>query len=125
MAEPGAAVRDRVHRHLLEWQYEVGSQRIHIANGYQGLPAPLMTMLQQQVDDNQQHISGWAAAQGFKLNKNGHLADRRLSPTEALIGVLAADPAAQGQGAVLGAYRYNRDSAVAHGLPSGVSRRIG
>ncbi len=35
--------------------------------------------------------------------------------------LLDADPAAQGQGGVLGAYNYNRESAVAHGLPSGVA----
>jgi len=102
IADSEIDVRERVHRHLLEWQYELGSQTYHINHGYQGLPAAEMGQLQQWVDDNQRRITGWAAAQNLNLTKNGHLADRRLSPTEALIGVLDADAAAQGQGGVLG-----------------------
>lgn len=122
IADPAIDARERVHLHLLEWQYELNNQRSHIKKGFQGLPAPLMTALQDWVDDNQKRIAAWAASHGFELSKSGLvLATPRLGPTEALVALLDADPAAQGHGGVLGAYNYNRESAVAHGLPSGVA----
>lgn len=123
LTEPGIGSLERVRRNLMEQQYELRHQQGLLgANGpYQALPQVEKTALQQWVNDGQTRIGDWA--QSVHLATQGNFLDGgRVGPTDLLVQLFDADPTApHGQGAVLAAYNYNKESAVAHGLPSGVA----
>ncbi len=122
IAEPGIGALDRVRLHLLERQYEMAHQSQLYAGPFKVLPAELYDAGKAYLDKGKTSMIEWATTAGLAVT-SGQVAGPRVGPRELIVRVLESDTAAPGTGeaAMLGAYHYNRLSAVAHGLPSGVS----
>ncbi len=122
IAAPGVDALDRVRLHLLERQYEIAHQTQLYAGPFKALPAEIYDVGKKDLDTRRTSMITWAMKAGLSVT-SGQIAGPRLGPSELIIRVFESDkPAADtGQATMLGAYHYNRLSAVAHGLPSGVS----
>ncbi len=122
IADPTIDVLERIRRHLLERQYELAHQGHLFGGPFKALPQADYDAGKAHLDATRTSILAWAAAAGITV-ENGWVKGPRVRPSDLIIDVFEDDAAATGTGqaAMLAAYHYNRLSAVAHGLPSGVS----
>lgn len=122
MADPGIGALERVRLHLLEHQYEMAHQSHLYAGPFKALPVEIYDAGKADLAANRALVISWATNAGLSVT-SGQLTGPRVRPSDLMVLLFESDAAAAGTGqaAILAAYHYNRLSAVAHGLPSGVS----
>lgn len=126
LTEPQLGPLERVRRHLMEHQYEHNHQAGLFGGPFRSMPPDAYDAGRADLDARRRRHLDWARSAGLDCS-DGRIQGDRPGPMDLLVALYEADPSAgatDGSAGALAAANYNKFSAVAHGLPSGVALHL-
>ena len=123
LTDPAVAPLERSRRFANERLYELQHANTLLAEELAGLPDELKQQAKDHLREVGARFRTWAKERGIP-SPGGSLGERRPGPTALLALIYAEDEAGVPDAKALGAWHYSAFSAVAHGLPEGMSRYV-